>query len=245
VPKGTEQRIGVDEDEDGFFDRDELDAGSDPADPISRPAINRPPLAVDDVVSTNENVAVTRNVLTNDSDPDGDPLAVTSVTPGAIGTVTINGGGDIAYRPNPGLAGADSFTYSIADGRGGAATATVRVTITPKTLHVGDLDGSSVNTSSRRWRATVRITVVDAAGTPVSGAAVTGGWSSGATGSSSAVTNASGVATVQASNLSRSSRPSVRFSVTGIAHPALSYNAAMNQDPEGDSDGRSIVVARR
>jgi YVTN family beta-propeller protein len=244
VPKGTEQRIGLDEDEDGFFDRDERDAGTDPADPISRPATNRAPLPVDDLVSTNENVAVTVNVLANDSDPDGDPLAVTSVTPGTIGTVTTTGSGDISYRPNSGFAGADSFTYSLTDGRGGAATAVVRVTIAPKTLHVSDLDGSSVNTSDWRWRATVRITVVDAAGTPLSGATVTGGWSAGATGSSSAVTNASGVAIVQRSSLSRSSTRSVRFSVAGIVHSALSYNAARNQDREGDSNGTSIVVAR-
>ncbi|MHC4413950.1 MAG: hypothetical protein ACYS0G_01565 [Planctomycetota bacterium] len=37
VPAGSERRIGVDRDEDGFFDRDELDAGSDPADPQSTP----------------------------------------------------------------------------------------------------------------------------------------------------------------------------------------------------------------
>ena len=37
VPPGSEVRIGVDRDEDGFFDRDELDAGSNPADPVSTP----------------------------------------------------------------------------------------------------------------------------------------------------------------------------------------------------------------
>ncbi|MHC4220075.1 MAG: hypothetical protein ACYSU7_16645, partial [Planctomycetota bacterium] len=37
VPDGTALRIGVDRDEDGFFDRDEIDAGSDPADPASTP----------------------------------------------------------------------------------------------------------------------------------------------------------------------------------------------------------------
>lgn len=37
VPVGTQERIGVDRDEDGFFDRDELDACSDPADPESTP----------------------------------------------------------------------------------------------------------------------------------------------------------------------------------------------------------------
>ncbi len=37
VPKGSELRLGVDRDEDGFFDRDELDAGSDPDDASSVP----------------------------------------------------------------------------------------------------------------------------------------------------------------------------------------------------------------
>jgi DNA-binding beta-propeller fold protein YncE len=37
VPPGSGQRAGVDRDEDGYFDRDELDAGSDPADPASIP----------------------------------------------------------------------------------------------------------------------------------------------------------------------------------------------------------------
>jgi DNA-binding beta-propeller fold protein YncE len=37
VPPGSGERVGVDRDEDGFFDRTEIDAGSDPADPASVP----------------------------------------------------------------------------------------------------------------------------------------------------------------------------------------------------------------
>jgi hypothetical protein len=37
VPPGSGTRVGIDRDEDGFRDRDELDAGSDPADPSSQP----------------------------------------------------------------------------------------------------------------------------------------------------------------------------------------------------------------
>ncbi|MEE8062624.1 MAG: beta-propeller fold lactonase family protein [Gemmatimonadales bacterium] len=40
VPAGTEERIGIDRDEDGFFDRDELDACSDPADGASHPGVD-------------------------------------------------------------------------------------------------------------------------------------------------------------------------------------------------------------
>jgi DNA-binding beta-propeller fold protein YncE len=41
VPKGTEWRIGVDRDEDGFLDRDELDHCADPSDSASQPADGR------------------------------------------------------------------------------------------------------------------------------------------------------------------------------------------------------------
>ncbi len=39
VPPGSGLRIGVDRDGDGFFDRDELDAGTDPVDPASFPTV--------------------------------------------------------------------------------------------------------------------------------------------------------------------------------------------------------------
>ncbi len=42
VPPGSGTRIGVDRDEDGFFDRDEIDAGADPADPGSTPPAPTP-----------------------------------------------------------------------------------------------------------------------------------------------------------------------------------------------------------
>ncbi len=46
VPSGSEWRIGIDRDLDGFFDRDELDGGSDPADPDQVP---RDPCAAADL----------------------------------------------------------------------------------------------------------------------------------------------------------------------------------------------------
>ena len=42
VPPGSGMRVGVDRDEDGYFDRDEIDAGSDPADPLSIPGATGP-----------------------------------------------------------------------------------------------------------------------------------------------------------------------------------------------------------
>jgi hypothetical protein len=43
VPRGSGRRIGIDRDEDGYFDRDELDFGSDSANGLSL-ATNRPPV---------------------------------------------------------------------------------------------------------------------------------------------------------------------------------------------------------
>src|SRR4029078_8220020 len=42
VPPGSGTRVGIDRDEDGYFDRDEIDAGSHPADPGSIPGSSTP-----------------------------------------------------------------------------------------------------------------------------------------------------------------------------------------------------------
>ncbi len=44
VPRGSGRRIGIDRDDDGRFDRDELDHGTDPANPMAI-GINHPPLS--------------------------------------------------------------------------------------------------------------------------------------------------------------------------------------------------------
>ena len=89
---------------------------------------NPAPTANPDTASTNEDVPVTLDVRTNDSDPDGDPLTVTAAT-AANGTVTINGDGTITYTPNAHYNGTDTITYTVSDGEGGTASSTVAVTI--------------------------------------------------------------------------------------------------------------------
>ncbi|MCP5098571.1 MAG: tandem-95 repeat protein [Chloroflexi bacterium] len=86
------------------------------------------PVALDDSATTNEDTAVTIDVLFNDSDGDGDSLTIDSVTDPANGTV-VNNGTDVTYTPDADFNGSDSFTYTISDGNGGTATATVTVTV--------------------------------------------------------------------------------------------------------------------
>jgi hypothetical protein len=94
-------------------------------------ALNRPPLAADDTATTKQGERVTIHVLRNDTDPDGDSLRVTEATSPRTGTVTINRGRTITYRPQSGFTGTDSFRYTVDDGKGGTDEATVNVTVRP------------------------------------------------------------------------------------------------------------------
>ena len=89
---------------------------------------NRPPVAVNDAAATTSGQPVTVNVLANDSDPDGDPLTVQSVTAPTLGTAQIVNN-EIVYTPAAGVVGTDTFNYTINDGRGGTASASVTITI--------------------------------------------------------------------------------------------------------------------
>src|SRR5882672_8302511 len=96
---------------------------------------NAAPAAVNDSVSTNAKAALTFDPRLNDTDPDNDPLTVTQTgTPTAPGhgTVAINSGQTITYTPNAtfpvgAATGTDNFSYSISDGQGHSATASVTV----------------------------------------------------------------------------------------------------------------------
>jgi Big-like domain-containing protein/calcineurin-like phosphoesterase family protein len=95
--------------------------------------LNRPPTANDDSVSADSNspLKIASGTLTaNDTDPDGDPLSVTDVAGGTDthGSVSL-AGGVVTYTAAAGFSGSASFQYTIGDGRGGTASATVHVTV--------------------------------------------------------------------------------------------------------------------
>ncbi len=103
--------------------------------------LNDAPDAIDDLFSTDENGAITINVvdlLSNDTDVDAsDVLSLVSVdTTGTQGTLVDNLDGTFTYDPNgaffdlnEGDVGTDTFTYTISDGNGGSDTATVTIDI--------------------------------------------------------------------------------------------------------------------
>ena len=120
-------------------------------------------------------------------------------------------------------------------------TATATFTAVPTTSHVGDLDGSSSSIGSIRWTAAVTVLVHDSIETPLAGATVYGKWNNGATGEGSCVTNSSGICSVFRPNIP-SSVKKITFTVTRVVYSGLTYQASSNHDPDGDSNGTSIIV---
>jgi hypothetical protein len=94
--------------------------------------INTPPMAGNDTIEryATEGVKVrTATLLANDSDADGDSLAITIDTTSVHGGTIAVSGGWVIYTPAAGFTNADSFSYNISDGHGGSATGTVTVGI--------------------------------------------------------------------------------------------------------------------
>ncbi|MGL4545069.1 MAG: cadherin-like domain-containing protein, partial [Plesiomonas sp.] len=89
--------------------------------------------ATNDALTTPEDQALTINpstLLANDVDVDGDTLTITSVQAPVNGTVALVDG-NVVFTPNPNYNGPASFTYTVTDGKGGVATATVNIGVTP------------------------------------------------------------------------------------------------------------------
>ena len=92
---------------------------------------NNPPYATDDSASTMEDTPVEGNVLTNDSDIDGNLLTATLSAAPANGTATVQPDGFFVYRPNENFNGDDSFEYVVSDGKGGTDSGRVTIMIAP------------------------------------------------------------------------------------------------------------------
>ncbi|HIF9415448.1 TPA: tandem-95 repeat protein, partial [Photobacterium damselae] len=91
--------------------------------------INDAPEGEDVSVETQEETAVTGQLIA--TDVDGDNLTFKPGTNPENGSVTVNPDGSWEYVPNTDFNGEDSFTVVVDDGNGGTDTITVTVNITP------------------------------------------------------------------------------------------------------------------
>lgn len=79
---------------------------------------NSTPETLPDSVVTDEDIELSINVLANDSDPDGDPLTVSSFTAANFGSVSLLPSGELLYTPDLDQNGMDTFWYTATDGKG-------------------------------------------------------------------------------------------------------------------------------
>ena len=95
-------------------------------------AVNKPPVAMDDAVSTDENMPVAFDVGINDTDPEGSGLAWNIPATTNAGGTLMQLGSAVAYRPPTDFSGPDSFTYTVTDVAGNTSPiATVSITVVP------------------------------------------------------------------------------------------------------------------
>ncbi len=106
--------------------------GGNPNDPQA----NRQPVACDDRFTAGENLVrkiAIGDLLANDHDPDGDPLAFVSVQAAENGTVQVGTDGFLYFTPARDYSGEAGFSYTISDGKGGSSTAEVRLDVRANT----------------------------------------------------------------------------------------------------------------
>ena len=102
---------------------------------------NDPPVADDEIFTVDEDGAVIIDVITGDTDLDGDTLTVTEIdsTPISVGSpvtiatgvVSLNADGTLTFTPNANFNGPATFDYTVADGNGGTDIGHVSGSVTP------------------------------------------------------------------------------------------------------------------
>uniref|UniRef100_UPI00399C7F82 VCBS domain-containing protein n=1 Tax=Legionella donaldsonii TaxID=45060 RepID=UPI00399C7F82 len=105
---------------------------------------NEVPILTNDTKTGNEDTIITGNVLSNDQDSDGGVLTVTAfsinntsyaagatATIAGVGTLSIGANGAYSFTPVANWSGsAPSITYTVSDGQGGSATASLQLNVT-------------------------------------------------------------------------------------------------------------------
>ncbi|MEZ0484675.1 Ig-like domain-containing protein [Fibrella aquatica] len=90
-----------------------------------------PPVATPDIANTNMNTPVSGNVLTNDTDPQGEPLTASLISQPINGTVVLNPDGTYTYTPPTGFTGTTSFCYLATSDTGLSTSACVTINVNP------------------------------------------------------------------------------------------------------------------
>jgi VCBS repeat-containing protein len=116
--------------------------------------VNDAPVAANDNAGASSGSTMIINVLDNDTDIDADTLTVSLATTPLVtplGTVTTNGA-TITYAAKANVTGDDTFSYTISDGHGGTATATVTVKVIAPVVDVLGITRAQFKIGGSEWR---------------------------------------------------------------------------------------------
>jgi hypothetical protein len=140
--------------------------------------------------------------------------------------------------------GVHDVALTVTDDTGAIGTDTTVITVAPAPpppipgVHIGDLDGLRLDLPRGSWQAGVTVTVHNELESTVSGTEVTFTLSSG--GTVGCTTGADGTCVVWSPVIKKKSG-AVTFTAVSVAG---GYLPDQNHDPEGDSTGTAITVAR-
>ena len=121
-------------------------------------------------------------------------------------------------------------------GNDSAAVTVSNSTEAQGTMHLSTLEATALRKGkSANWEAVFTVTILDATGSPVANATVTGSFSGALTGTVSGITGANGKVSFSSGNVSSSS--SVTFTIQAVSHSTFSYN------PDDNTAGTGITIA--
>jgi serine protease AprX len=187
-------------------------------------------------------------------DPDGLELAVSTC---AAGTECVTGRQETLHAmptvpgtyqvriypfdgdPNNGLGG--SFGMDLSAGPVGEGSPEPPPPPPPPSMHVRDLDDTSIPLTAKKWRARVAIRVHDGDHASLPGVVVRGRF--GPNGSVLTCTTGTGGSCSLQRDLART-KASIVFTVLGLTKSGYAYQSGGNHDPDGDSTGTKITVTR-
>ena len=106
-------------------------------------------------------------------------------------------------------------------------------------VHISDLDASVINNGST-WTARVDVYVHNESHAAVDGGTVMGQWSNGDAGQCAI---SAGQCQVASSPIAKKNG-TIIFTITGVTVSGSDYLSGDNHDPDGDSDGSTITVAK-
>ncbi len=214
------------------------------------PPVDDPPTVSVDSPAAGATVSGTVTITATADDDNGVDQVEFRIDGATIGTDTDGTDGWSLDWDTTSATDADHTIDAVAtDTIGQTATDTITVTVDnaiggPTSMHVGDLDGTSLDSGSR-WIPELTVTVHDDAEGAVENATVSVTMTASTrTFSYSCVTDAAGVCTLTGRELPDGRVDLVTMDVTDVTHATLTYGPADNHDPDADSDGSSIVIAQ-